>query len=159
MARKNTGSRWNGMRSILLSKVIIVTFGIILLFFDIRGQWIIGYLLKMSPANMFSDIADTALLVYLYVCSVPAFIVLFQLYSLLVRITKSDVFTEKNVSCLRLVSWCCIFVAIMSLFLVTIWPSIALISLAAGLVGLILRIVKNVFEQAVAMKDELDYTV
>ncbi len=159
MTNRTGNKHWNRMRSILLSKIIIITFGIILLFFDIRGYWIIGYLLRMSPANMFADIAHPALMVYLYVCSLPAFVVLVQLYTLLVRITKGDIFTTKNVACLRLVSWCCIFVGIISTFLVVVWPSVALVALAAGLAGLILRIVKNVFEQAVDMKDELDYTV
>ena len=34
-----------------------------------------------------------------------------------------------------------------------------LIAIAAGFMGLIVRIVKNVFEQAITMKDELDLTV
>ena len=33
------------------------------------------------------------------------------------------------------------------------------IALAAGFTGLIVRVVKNVFQQAIAMKDELDLTV
>ncbi len=32
-------------------------------------------------------------------------------------------------------------------------------SIAAGFMALIVRIVKNVFEQAIRMKDELDYTI
>jgi hypothetical protein len=40
-----------------------------------------------------------------------------------------------------------------------VYPLLLLVAIAAGFMGLIVRIVKNAFQQAIAMKDELDYTV
>ncbi len=156
---KKTAKGWNGSNSIVLSKAIVVVFAVMLIFVDIRGYWIIRHLLELSPAYFFVEHALTILLVYLYACSIPAFIVLFQLFGFLSRITKGEVFTKKNIGCLRLVSWCCLAVGGFSLPFISIWPLLALVALAAGLVGLILRVVKNVFEQAVDMKDELELTI
>ncbi len=150
---------WGGWKSIVLSKIIVVVFGAILFLVDLRALWIIRYMLTLSPPGVFPDIAVELLMVYLYVCSIPAYVVLFQLFMLLSRITKGDVFTRRNIVCFRLVSWCCLMVGIFSIPFIAVWPSLGLVCLAAGLVGLILRIVKNVFQQAVNMKEELELTV
>ncbi len=156
VGKNNKGSN---ERSILYSKIIIVVFGILLLLVDLRGPWVIRYLLELSPANYFGNVAHTLMLVYLYLCNIPAYIVLAQLFLLLKRITKGEIFTVINIKCFRVVSWCCLIVGVITLPFILIWPLLSVVALAAGLVGLILRIVKNVFEQAVSMKDELDFTV
>ena len=56
-------------------------------------------------------------------------------------------------------SWCCFGACLVSFASSLYWPPIMLVAIAAGFVGLIVRIVKNVFEQAITMKDELDFTV
>ncbi|MFR1758596.1 MAG: DUF2975 domain-containing protein, partial [Christensenellaceae bacterium] len=59
----------------------------------------------------------------------------------------------------RITSWCC-FGACLICFASSFYClPILLIAIAAGFMGLIVRIVKNVFEQAITMKDELDLTV
>jgi hypothetical protein len=40
-----------------------------------------------------------------------------------------------------------------------VYLPLSFVSLAAGFMALIVRIVKNVFERAIVMKDELDLTV
>ncbi len=150
---------WGDSKSMVLSKIIIIVFGVILFFVDLRAFWIIRYLLTLSPPGLFGEFAMELLMAYLYICSVPAFVVLYQLFMLLNRIARGNIFTRRNIICFRLVSWCCLTVGIFSIPFIAVWPSLALVCLAAGLVGLILRIVKNVFEQAVKMKEELELTI
>ncbi len=152
-------SKASNSRSILLSRIIIVLFGALLILVNICGHWIVSYLLELFPANYFGEIAHVLMLVYLCICSSHAYIVLAQLFLLLSRITKGDIFTLQNIVCFRVVSWCCLIVGIITVPFIFIWPLLSVIALAAGLVGLILRVVKNVFEQAVSMKTELDFTV
>ncbi len=156
---KRNDKGWNSSRSLVLSKVLIVIFGIVLLVVDIQGYWIVKFLLERMPSHLFVEWATEILLTYLYVCSVPAYIVLIQLFRLLGRISNGEVFTMQNTTCLRSVSWCCLLVGMFSVPFIAMWFSIALVALAAGLAGLILRVVKNVFEQAVKMKDELELTI
>ncbi len=152
-------SFWNMKRSYILRKIIIIVYTVVLVLVDLRGYWILRHFLEMSPAYYFGEFALEAILGYLYVCSVPAYLVLFELFGLLSRLTKGDTFTRTNIKCLRKVSWCCLAVSAFTLPFISIWLLLSLVALAAGLAGLILRIVKNVFEQAVEMKDELDFTV
>ena len=99
--------------------------------------------------------------VTVYVGSVFAWITLAQLWRLLGNLRQGLVFTRENVRLLRIVSWCCVGAAIVCLLsLPWLWfLPVLVVAAAAGFMAMIVRIVKNVFQQAIAMKDELDLTV
>jgi len=88
-------------------------------------------------------------------------VLLVFLYKLLDNISKKKVFEKQNTNMLRLISWCC-FLAAALLF---VWGSLSFVEIVfvagftIGFLGLVLRILKNVFEEAVSMKDENDYTI
>jgi chromate transport protein ChrA len=82
-----------------------------------------------------------------------------SLHRLLGNIRGGIVFARENVKELRRTSWCCFGVCAICLLSTAYYMPFLLISVAAGFVGLIVRIVKNTFEQAIAMKEELDFTV
>lgn len=67
--------------------------------------------------------------------------------------------SRENVSILRLLSWCCIAAGLVCLFSALYYMPFLIVSAAAAFVGLILRVVKNVFAEAVRLKDENDYTI
>ena len=71
----------------------------------------------------------------------------------------AEVFIPENIRCLRIVSWCCVAAGAICLVSTLFYIPFAAIATAAGFMALIVRIVKNVFEQAIRMKDELDYTI
>lgn len=97
--------------------------------------------------------------VIVYLAMFPAFIILFQLNRLLANIRSGSVFTKQNVSILRTISYCCFCIALLSLIM-TIWRLLAAVIFAAFVfVGLLLRVLKNVFEQAVLLREENDLTV
>ena len=78
---------------------------------------------------------------------------------LLLRVRAGEVFTAKSVALIRGVSWCAIGVSL--LFLLTARYFLIALALAftAMLLGLCLRVVKNVIEEATAIKAENDLTV
>lgn len=78
---------------------------------------------------------------------------------LLLRVHKGKVFTPISVSLIRGVSWCCLGVS--SLFaLLGIYFQLAFImAFLALFLGICIRVMKNVVEQATIIKDENDLTV
>ena len=79
---------------------------------------------------------------------------LFTIYS-----ASNEVFVENNVRQLRAISWCCFAVAFILLVSGFYYILFVIGAVAAGFFGLILRVVKNVIEQAVILKNENDFTI
>lgn len=99
------------------------------------------------------------LLVCLYLAAVCGEVCLWHLGKLLGNIRKDIVFTAENCSHLRYISWCCLMAAI-PFGVFGIWRFISfVIAIAAGFFGLILHVLKNVFDKAVELQEENDYTI
>ena len=114
------------------------------------------------PCQHFSDhhAHSDPLLVLGYLCAVLAFGMLFSLYKFLRRIEAGQIFVPANVTALRRISWCCVGAAVLCLPAgVGIYLPFAFLGVAAAFMALIVRVLKNAFEQAVRMKDELDLTI
>ncbi len=78
---------------------------------------------------------------------------------LLFRVRRSLVFTPITVSLIRFVSWGCLLIALLCLLVVYHFHMSYMLALAAGFLGLCVRVVKNVIEEATAIKNENDLTV
>ena len=82
----------------------------------------------------------------------------YLLFRLLLLVRAGEVFTARAVSLIRGVSWCAIAISLLFL-LATPYFLIALaLAFTAALLGLCLRVVKNVIEEATAIKAENDLT-
>ena len=99
------------------------------------------------------------IMVVIYCCYVPAFIALLKLDRLLTNIKKAQVFIAENVRCLRIISWCCFAAAAVILIGAKYYTLFVIVAVAMAFMGLILRVVKNVIEEAVVIKEENDYTI
>ena len=78
---------------------------------------------------------------------------------LLHRVRRELIFTDASVACLRVLSWCCIGEAA-CFFLVGYYFRFSFaVAFAAFFIGIALRVVKNVIEEATAIKAENDFTV
>ncbi len=94
-----------------------------------------------------------------YAAMIPAGIIVYLLNSLLSNIKDGVVFDSMNVKCLRIISYCCFAIAAVSLVM-AVWRILAVILvLAFSFMGLLLRVLKNVFEQGVVIREENDLTV
>lgn len=81
------------------------------------------------------------------------------MFKLLKTVLNGDVFTKTTCKLLSLVSTCCFIEGALSLFFVLYFKFIICIFLAAWFLGLCLRVVKNVIEEATRIKEENDFTV
>jgi len=88
------------------------------------------------------------------------------LIRLLGNIRRAEIFTASAVSKLRGISWCCFAECLILVgggihfYRVFIMPhAFLVIAFAAAFLGIVLRVVKNVIEEAVAIKCENDYTI
>ena len=94
-----------------------------------------------------------------YVCLAIGGLILIILDRLLKNIRQEDIFISRNVSYLRGISWACFALCVPCLIITVYCGTFIFIFAAAGFMGLILRVVKNVIEDAVVIKEENDYTV
>lgn len=148
--------KWNNSKSVILSKVCVVVFALVLLALDIGSKWLIEDWLSVFLDTPWHN---AVLYVLIYLCSIPGWVTLWSLWRLLDRIYQGQVFVEENIQDMRRTSWCCILVAVLCGVTAPFYWPLFIITIMAGFVGLIVRIVKNIFEQAMEMKDELDFTV
>lgn len=98
-------------------------------------------------------------MIILYCCCLPALAALISLDRLLRNIMKEEVFIPANVKLLRIISWSCFAAAVLMLVCAGYYTLFLAVAVAAGFMGLILRVVKNVIEEAVVIKEENDYTI
>lgn len=104
------------------------------------------------------------LLVCMYVAVVPVSAADIMLIWLLGLVRRAEIFTPQAVSLLRGISWCCFIECVVFGAAAFILHSKAsgifvVIVFVAAFLGLVLRVVKNVIEQASDIKAENDYTI
>lgn len=146
---------WTKCKSLILSTILVkIVFGILVIM-----VFSIPFLVKWYDSISVREEVFVPLTIILYLAMVPAFVIVFVLNRLLSNIRKEQVFIDQNVTILRIISWCCFTVSIL-FFIFGFWRELSfLIAFAAAFFGLILRVLKNVFEQAVAMRIENDFTI
>lgn len=99
------------------------------------------------------------LLITLY-CAVPgAVVALICLDKLLKNIIGNQPFIANNVKLLRIISYCCFAEALVFVYFTTLKPFALIVVVACAFMGLILRVIKNVFEHAVEIREENDFTI
>jgi hypothetical protein len=147
---------WNPSKSVLASSVCTkVVIGIV-----ICAAFAAPFMVKSYVSYTLKNPDIVApLLATIYACTVPGLAALFSLDRLLANIKKKEVFIDKNVKHLRVISWCSFAVSAILFISGFYYLLFLLIAVAAAFFGLILRVVKNVIEQAVAIKKENDFTI
>ena len=134
---------WNKDRSILLSLGCVVVFALCLLALDICAYWLAGWFMGRRPAAF-----QAYFMASIYLGSVFGWIFLCQLWRLLNNLRRGELFTAGNVKRMRAASWCCFAAAGLCLLSAAYYLPFVFVAVAAAFVGLIVRIVKNAFQQA-----------
>ena len=148
---------WNKDKSLWLSKICIKLFTITMIVVAVFAPKIFSALIEVRIAYLGGTLPY--FLISTYTLCVPATIALAGLWRLLDNIDKGEVFIENNVRILRMLSWRCIFAGGICLVSAVYYLPFIIIAAAAGFVGLLLRIVKNVFARAVEIKQDNDFTI
>lgn len=81
------------------------------------------------------------------------------LFALLLRVRSGLVFTQKSVALIRGVAWCCLLLGAVFSVLGIYFQLSFIVAFAAIFLGICLRVVKNVIEEATEIKSENDLTV
>ena len=147
---------WNKDKSIVLSRICLAVFALCLLALDAGAYWIARWFVRTRFQNWQLGVL---LMGSIFCGSIFAWPCLYRLWRLSGNVSRGEVFVEANVRHMRVISWCCAWAALICLVSAAYYLPFGFVAVAAGFMALIVRIVKNAFQQAIAMKDELDLTV
>lgn len=146
---------WNKDKSIILSQILIKICYVGIVVCAVLAPNLVG----LYEKNVGVEGLYTPLLATLLCCVPPGIIALVCLDVLLWNIQKNRAFIEQNVKMLRAISYCCFCVAVIFIYFAVLRPFAFVIVFAAGFFGIILRVVKNCFQQAIAIREENDFTI
>ena len=99
------------------------------------------------------------LLITFYSCAAVGIFILLVLDKLVNNIRKGNVFTDENVKFLRILSYACLVISVITLIFAAFRFLACIITFSSLFFALILRVIKNCFEEAVRLREENDYTI
>ena len=82
-----------------------------------------------------------------------------MLFALLLLVIKGRVFTGASVALIRGISWCLMLIGLVFTVLVKYFTLSIFVGFVFFFLGISIRVVKNVIEQAVHIKEENDFTI
>ena len=100
-----------------------------------------------------------AILAAFYGCLPFALTALICLWRLLRNIQRERVFSEDNSRLMAVVSWCCAAIAAVTLGACRWYPPLGFITVSMAFLFLIVRVVRNCFIAAIALKEENALTI
>jgi len=117
---------------------------------------------SMLPANIYAESGVLHAAAVLYTCLTIGVVALLYLLRLLIDIRRGDVFTTDAVRRLRVISYCG-FAIMLTCAIGSFFTGQGLffwfLAVAAGFLGLLMRVIKNVIESARLLKEDADYTI
>lgn len=154
---------WSSKKSVDFSIVVcgLVSLALVgLLFFGPKLFWL--YMTEyrgIAPTSAVLQMLRSVFTCTFYPSAVFAAWILFSLIKLLLNIRNGNVFVPENVRYLKMVSWCCVIIGIITLVGGRYYMPFLFVACAGFFVGMLLRVLKNVMQKAVEIKEENDLTV
>ncbi len=148
---------WSKDKSVKLSKICVYIFRALMIIIAAAAPKIFNALIRIRGYYLKGTLPY--FLISTYTACVPRTVALLGLNRLLNNISAGQVFIDENVVIMRRLSWRCIAAGLIALVSCLYYMPFLIIAAAAGFVGLILRVVKNVFAEAVALKEYNDFTI
>jgi len=122
--------------------------------------FIMPYAAKIyEQVSLQSDNVTVPLLITFYLCAAIGFVILFVLGRLIKNIGNEKVFVNENVKLLKILSYCCFAISIITLIFARLRILVFVITFASAFFGLILRVIKNCFTEAIRLREENDFTI
>lgn len=145
-------------KSVILTSALIKAVYVLAAVCCVMAPYMVEYYDSLNTAKGEPSVY-IPLLITLY-CAVPAAVAaLVCLDMLLGNIRKNQPFITKNVALLRIISYCAFAEAVVFIYFSTLKPIGYVIVIACAFMGLILRVIKNVFERAIEIREENDFTI
>lgn len=107
----------------------------------------------------FSSVHVLPCLIIFYCVLAVAFVLVIVLHLFLNNIRLNKVFIDRNVFYLRLISWGCVLECLIFFILAQYFMISYILSFACLFLSAVIRVIKNVMEEATAIKNEHDYTI
>ena len=144
--------------SVTISLILTGVFFAVLIICLFIMPGFVRLILPVSPRTIMTG--DSALITAVGYCVLAlAMLADYLLFRLLLLVRAGEVFSSRSVSLIRGVSWCAIAISLLFLFVARYFLIALALAFTAVLLGLCLRVVKNVVEEATAIKAENDLTV
>lgn len=154
---------WNSKKSIILTKFCILALMVISVIMMFFGRYLISRFLNMTGGakiNISNEFSFYIITFISYTLGIIAQVTLFCMLKFVTNLEKDLVFIPQNIKWLRFISYGCLSAGLLLIIVTVVYHKLYLIfSLAALFMMLIVRVIKNAFEQAVKMKEELDLTI
>ena len=154
---------WNRKHSVTLSLAVCYALCVVLTAGLFMGPWVVKMWFTVyrgwNQQGVAMERMLTEFVICFYPCAMLGYVTLYSLIRLLRNIQKDDIFVTPNVRYLRRISWCCLIVSVITFVAGVFYLPYLFIAFAAGFVGLMLRVVKNVMENAVQLKEENELTI
>ena len=154
---------WNSKKSIILTKFCILALIVISVIMMFCGRYLISRFLSMTGGakiNISKELSLYIITFISYILGIIAQVTLFCMLKFVTNLEKDLVFIPQNIKWLRFISFGCLSAGLLLIVVAVVYHKLYLIfSLAALFMMLIVRVIKNAFEQAVKMKEELDLTI
>ncbi|MDD4699388.1 MAG: DUF2975 domain-containing protein [Oscillospiraceae bacterium] len=143
-------------RSIILSLFLCYLFLVILAILTVAAPFIVTwYVTYFGRPEALILVA----LVAFYSCFIPAVVALILLVKLLKNIQLDKIFIKDNSRFISHISVCCFIVAVICFASGFFYMPFFMVFIAAWFMGIILRVIKNVFVAANEIKDENELTI
>ena len=94
-----------------------------------------------------------------YICVPFAAAALFMMIKILINILNDRVFVFANVVLFRFLSWCCYAVLIITFVFGLRYIPLFVIAFAMGVAGTLLRVIKNIMQAAVELREKNKLTI
>ena len=150
--------KWTPGRSVFLSKICVVLFVAAYVAVVLACPVVVKEYETLRTAQL-PEVHERFMMATIYLCAAPIGVILWKLWRLLCNIAREQIFVKENISCLRLISWMCFAVAAITFVSAWYYVMWMVIACCMAFMGLLIRVIKNVFERAKEIKEENDFTI
>ena len=154
---------WNSKRSIILTKFCILALMLVSVIMMFCGRYLISRFLSMTGGakiNISNEFSFYIITFISYMLGIIALLTLFCMLRFTINLEKDLIFVPQNIKWLRFISYGCLSAGLLLIITTIVYHKLYIaLSFAALFMMLIVRVIKNAFEQAVKMKEELDLTI
>ena len=142
-------------KSVYLSIAFTTLFALAMFFLTVTIPWLVPFLCRIMERETL--VSFMTVVAYL---SLPAgWGAVWLLYELLFNVKKKHIFIDENVKYLRILSKLCFYVGCISAVAMFQYLGFLFVSIAAFFIGLMVRVVRNIIQEAIEIKEENDMTV
>ena len=151
--------KWSYKQSVVLTKICILLFSAayfgVIFTCPLLTRRFLYY--SCSAAGVYKE--TWLFNVTIYACAVPIGVLLWNLWKLVGDIGLEEIFTGENIRRLRIISWMCFAVAFICLLSMAYDFFWGIFAACMVFIGMLIRVIKNTFERARELKEEVDYTI